>query len=172
MKYKKIILAGGNGYLGGVLARYYKYLADEIIILSRKPQAPDGNIITHVWNGRTEGEWLQDLAGADMLINLCGKNVDCRYTEKNRAEIINSRVIPTALLGKAIEKMADPPKLWINVTGISIYRHAEDHPQYEETGEVGYDFLAGVSKKWEEAFFNSNTYTENSFADGRCVWTY
>ncbi len=140
MIYRKIILAGGNGYLGGILAEYYRHLSKEVIILSRKVKAPHGNIKTLLWDGRTEGEWVNALEGADALINLCGKNVNCRYTPKKRAEIINSRVIPALLLGKAIEKMENPPKLWINITPATIYRHAEDRPQDEETGEFGYSF--------------------------------
>ena len=134
MKYNKIVLAGGNGYLGRVLAEYYKPLANEIIILSRKEKDANGNIQTVLWDGRSEGEWIKSLNGADLLINLCGKNVNCRYTEENKAEIINSRTIPTALLGSVIAEMEKPPKLWINVTSATIYRHAEDRPQDEETG--------------------------------------
>jgi uncharacterized protein (TIGR01777 family) len=157
MKYKKIILAGGNGYLGGVLADYYKNLADEVIILSRKFRTADENIKTLIWNGRTEGEWAQNLNGADLLINLCGKNVNCRYTKENREEIISSRIIPTQLLGNVIEKLEHPPKLWITVTSATIYRHAEDRPQDEETGETGYGFSINVCRQWEDTFFGIST---------------
>ena len=157
MKYNKIVLAGGNGYLGGVLAEYYKPLANEIIILSRKEKAANGNIQTVLWDGLTGGEWIKSLNAADLLINLCGKNVNCRYTEDNKAEIINSRIIPTALLGSVIAGMENPPKLWINVTSATIYRHAEDRPQDEETGEIGCGFSIDVCRQWEETFFNTNT---------------
>lgn len=157
MRYNKIVLAGGNGYLGRVLAEFYKPLANEVIILSRKNKAAKGNIQTVLWDGRTEGEWKKSLNGADLLINLCGKNVNCRYTEENKAEIINSRIIPTALLGSVIAEMENPPKLWINVTSATIYRHAEDRPQDEESGEIGYGFSIDVCRKWEETFFNANT---------------
>ncbi|OOQ60809.1 TIGR01777 family oxidoreductase [Mucilaginibacter pedocola] len=157
MKYHKIVLAGGNGYLGTVLAKYYKNLAEEIILLSRKPAATIGNIKTLVWDGETEGDWAEALNGADMLINLCGKNVNCRYTEKNKAEIIRSRVVPTTLLGKVIGKLAQPPKLWINLASATIYRHAEDHAQDEATGEIGYGFSIDVCKQWEQCFFDADT---------------
>lgn len=156
-KYQKIILAGGNGYLGTVLSEYYRDLADEIIILSRKPKAANRNIKTAVWDGCTEGDWITALDGADMLVNLCGKNVNCRYTKANREEIINSRVIPTKLLGKVIEKMPNPPKLWINLSSATIYRHAEDRPQDEINGDIGYGFSIDVCQRWEEAFYDSNT---------------
>jgi uncharacterized protein (TIGR01777 family) len=157
MKYKKIILAGGNGYMGGVFTDHYKDLAAEIIILSRQPKAPTDNISTLVWDGQTEGDWINQLEGADMLVNLCGKNVNCRYTEKNKAEIFASRLLPTALLGKVVAELAEPPKLWINISSATIYHHAEDRPQDEETGEIGYGFSIDVCKQWEETFFNSET---------------
>lgn len=157
MKYKKIILAGGNGYLGGVLANYYKELAEEVIILSRTAAAADRNIKTLVWDGVLEGEWLTHLEGADLLVNLCGKNVNCRYTKKNQEEIISSRINPTKLLGRVIEKLAQPPKLWITITSATIYRHSEDRPQDEETGEIGYGFSIDVCKRWEQEFFNTET---------------
>lgn len=157
MKYHKVILAGGNGYLGKVLADYYKDLAEEVLILSRKPMTASGNMRTEVWDGKGEGDWIKSLEGADLLVNLCGKNVNCRYTPKNQAEIISSRTIPTRLLGKVIGKMARPPKLWINVTSATIYRHAEDHAQDEMNGELGYGFSIEVCKQWEAAFFECET---------------
>jgi len=157
MKYGKIILAGGNGYLGGVLAKHFSSLANEVIILARKPQAETGNIKTMLWDGKTMGEWTHSLQGADLLVNLCGKNVNCRYTEKNKKEIFDSRLIPTRLLGKAIKEMENPPKLWINITSATIYRHAEDRPQDEFTGEIGNGFSIEVCKAWEKSFFENET---------------
>jgi uncharacterized protein (TIGR01777 family) len=157
MHHKKIVLAGGNGYLGGVLANYYKDKADEIVILSRKPMPQQHNIKTVVWDGHHGGDWITELEGADLLINLCGKNVNCRYTPQNRKDIIASRVNPTNALGAAIGTLNNPPQLWINVTSATIYRHAEDHPQDEETGEIGYGFSIDVCKMWEGTFFGFTT---------------
>ena len=157
MLYQKIILAGGNGYLGQVLAEYYKHMAKEVIILGRKSKPADGNVRTLVWDGVNKGDWVSQLDGADLLVNLCGKNVNCRYTEKNKAEIISSRVLPTVLLGSVIEEMANPPKLWINITSATIYRHAEDRPNDEETGEIGYGFSIDVCRKWEDTFLQTHT---------------
>ncbi|MBW4890461.1 TIGR01777 family oxidoreductase [Mucilaginibacter sp. HMF5004] len=156
MTYKKIILAGGNGYLGGVLADHYKDLADEIIILSRKTKALNGHIKTLIWDGQTEGDWANELEGADLLINLCGKNVNCRYTQVNRDEIVASRVLPTALLNRVVTKLQNPPQLWINLSSATIYRHAEDRPQDEETGDIGYGFSIDVCNVWEKTFFEVN----------------
>ncbi|MFD2966949.1 TIGR01777 family oxidoreductase [Sphingobacterium bambusae] len=157
MEYNKIVLAGGNGYLGGVLANYYSSRAKEVVILARKDKAPNGNIKTVLWDGCTAGAWEGQLNGADLLINLCGKNVNCSYTESNKAKIIRSRVIPTALLGEAVAKLENPPKLWINVTSATIYRHAEDRSQDEENGEIGQGFSVDVCRRWEEVFFETDT---------------
>jgi uncharacterized protein (TIGR01777 family) len=157
MKYQKIILAGGNGYLGTVLANHFKTLANEVIILSRKAAPNNGNIATIFWDGKTEGAWINHLAGADLLVNLCGKNVNCRYTEKNKKEIFDSRLIPTALLNKVIAGMDNPPKVFINITSATIYRHAEDRPQDEVNGEIGTGFSVAVCKAWEQTFFETET---------------
>lgn len=135
------------------MADYYRDKADEIIILSRKGKAAEDNSKTLVWNGRTEGNWASELEDADLLINLCGKNVNCRYTQANRDEIVASRVLPTALLNRVVAKLQKPPKLWINLSSATIYRHAEDRPQDEETGDIGYGFSIDVCKIWEKTFF-------------------
>jgi len=155
MKYRKIILAGGNGYLGTVLAEYFSPLADEVIILARKPQAEIENIKTFLWDGHTAGDWALSLENADLLVNLCGKNVNCRYTKQNKQEIFDSRLIPTRLLGKVIKEMENPPKIWINITSATIYRHAEDGPQDELTGEIGEGFSIRVCKAWESSFLKT-----------------
>lgn len=157
MKYHKIILAGGNGYLGRVLAAHYSLLCDEVIVLSRKGAPDAGNVRTVVWDAKQEGDWTNYLEYADLLINLCGKNVNCRYTKKNKEEIIRSRVVPTTLLGNVLSKLQHPPKLWINVTSATIYRHAEDRPQDELTGEIGDGFSVDVCQQWEQAFFEADT---------------
>lgn len=153
MKYKKIVLAGGNGYLGRVLAEYYSNKADEVVILSRHAKETDRNVRTVIWDGKTWGKWAADLVNADILINLCGKNVNCRYTVKNKAEIFASRLLPTELLGLAIRDLIEPPKLWINVTSATIYRHAEDRPQDEITGDIGSGFSVDVCQAWEKVFY-------------------
>ncbi|TWR28169.1 TIGR01777 family protein [Mucilaginibacter achroorhodeus] len=157
MKFNKIILAGGAGSLGTKLAEYYSDKANEIVILSRKPKAPQGNIRTVVWDAKTAGDWIKELDGSDILINLCGKNVNCRYTDKNKAEILSSRLVPTRLLGEVIARSENPPALWLNAASATIYRHAEDRPQNEETGEIGYGFSIDVCKQWEQTFFEQQT---------------
>jgi len=157
MKYQKIILAGGNGYLGNVLTEYYRPLASEIIIIARKACASNGNVRTLVWDGKNEGDWATELENSDLLINLCGKNVNCRYNTKNKQAILDSRIDPTGLLGKVIAKLKYPPALWINAASATIYRHAEDRPQDEFTGEIGAGFSVDICKAWESLFFSFET---------------
>lgn len=154
-KYEKIVLAGGNGYLGQVLAKHYSGLTNEVIVLARKPKTKQANIRTVVWDGKSEGSWAENLENADLLVNLCGKNVNCRYTPKNQEEIIKSRIVPTRLLDRAVEQLKNPPKVWINITSATIYRHAEDYGQDEISGEIGYGFSVDVCKKWEASFFET-----------------
>jgi len=157
MKYHKIVLAGGNGYIGTKLAEHYKALTDEVIILARQPQPTDGNVKTLVWDGKNAGDWVSELENADLLVNLCGKNVNCRYTERNKQEILASRVDPTNLLNEVVLKLQHPPKLWINASSATIYRHAEDRPQDELNGDIGYGFSVDICRAWENAFFRVNT---------------
>ncbi|BAV08295.1 hypothetical protein SAMN05421788_112103 [Filimonas lacunae] len=154
MLYQKIVLAGGNGYLGGVLVRYFKDKAASIIILARKASPDVDNVQTIVWDGVTQGAWCTALEGADMLVNLCGKNVNCRYTAQNQRALLESRLLPTRALGVAVTGCKLPPELWINVTSATIYRHAEDKPQDEATGQIGYGFSIDICKAWESAFFD------------------
>jgi uncharacterized protein (TIGR01777 family) len=155
MLHRKIVLAGGNGYLGGVLARYYSTRAEKVILLCRSARSQEGNIHTVVWDGVNSGEWQQELEQADLLVNLCGKSVNCRYTKRNREQILQSRIIPTHLLNRAVLACSRPPRLWINITSATIYRHAEDRPQDEYTGQEGYGFSIDICKAWEQAFFET-----------------
>jgi NAD dependent epimerase/dehydratase family enzyme len=90
---------------------------------------------------------------ADVVINLAGKSVNCRYGAKNRAEILRSRVATTRELGQAIRDADHPPALWLNSSTATIYRHAEDRPMTESTGELGTGFSVSIARAWEAAFF-------------------
>lgn len=141
---KKIVLAGGTGFIGQYLERTYTNQGYIVHIISRQP----GQVS---WND--EQAMIGALEGAEMVINLAGKSVNCRYNEKNKREIYESRTKTTEALGKAIEKCQKPPQLWINSSTATIYRHAEDRPMTESTGELGTGFSVDVGKAWEDAFF-------------------
>jgi len=104
------------------------------------------------WDGKTVGPWTDGLEGSDILINLNGKSVDCRYTKKNKELIYSTRLDSTAALGKAIQQCKIPPKLWINSASATIYRHSLDKEMDEYTGEIGSGFSVEVCQKWEAAF--------------------
>jgi uncharacterized protein len=142
---KKIVIAGGTGFTGQYLTQKFKSLGYEVIIISRQTE--------HInWDNTTA--IIAALENAEMLINLAGKSVDCRYNEKNKKEIFNSRINTTKALGEAILKCKKPPSLWINSSTATIYRHAEDRPMTESTGEIGSGFSVNVATNWEKSFFD------------------
>ncbi|AST91932.1 TIGR01777 family protein [Sutcliffiella cohnii] len=148
---KKIVLAGGTGFIGEYFKEKFKELGYEVKIISRQMQ--------HIsWEDK-DGikEALED---AELLINLAGKSVNCRYNETNKNEIMNSRIRTTTLLGEAIQACENPPEIWMNSSTATIYRHAEDRPMTEDTGEIGTGFSVDVATNWEQTFFSfdlSNT---------------
>jgi uncharacterized protein (TIGR01777 family) len=162
MKNKKIVIAGGTGFIGQALAAFFGK-DNEVVILSRhipsSPQTADGYRIRHLhWDGlRVEKHWAAAIDGCDMVINLAGKSVNCRYTRKNKQEIFDSRTDSTRAIGLAIRDAVVPPKVWINAASATIYRHAEDRPQDEYTGETGAGFSVAVCKKWEQVFDEQRT---------------
>jgi len=142
---KKIVIAGGTGFIGNYLAAYYRSQGYTVLIISRQPN-------TILWNDKAA--IIQALENSEMLINLAGKSVDCRYNAKNKAEILSSRIDTTNTLGTYIQQCVQPPNLWINSSTATIYRHAEDRPMTESTGEIGSGFSVGIATQWEKAFFN------------------
>ncbi|GAL87749.1 hypothetical protein MYP_4980 [Sporocytophaga myxococcoides] len=148
----RIILAGGSGYLGMVLADFYKNKVKEIIILTRGKNEMKDNIRCVHWDGQQISDWIEWLEGSDLLINLTGKNVNCRYTDKNKNEIISSRVNATKVLGEALMKLENPPKVWIQCVSSTIYRDSRDKDMDEFSGEIGEGFSVDVCERWEEAF--------------------
>jgi uncharacterized protein (TIGR01777 family) len=154
---KKIIIAGGTGFLGTCLANHYSSQGLDVIVLTRGQSRRSGTLEHVHWNGKNSGVWTEALEGADAIINLNGKSVDCRYNEKNKALIYSTRLDSTAALGKAIQKAMIPPKVWINAASATIYRHSLDKEMDEATGEIGSGFSVDVCKKWEAAFNNFHT---------------
>ena len=149
----KVILAGGSGFIGNILADHFMSKGDEVVIFSRSPQSDYSGVKSIYWDAVTLGEWVKELEGADVLINLTGKSVNCRYNAENKALILSSRINATNILGEALKKVKHPPELWINSASATIYRHAQDHPQDEETGEKGKGFSVEVCEAWEKAFY-------------------
>ena len=160
----RIVIPGGSGQVGRVLARYFSERGHQVIVLTRGPHTAEWQTVH--WDAQAPGSWTQYLEGADVCINLAGRSVNCRYTTANRAEIYNSRIVSTRLLGEVIGSLANPPRLWLNASTATIYRHALDRPMDERNGELGgnepgapdtWKFSIRVAKDWETAFFKADT---------------
>jgi uncharacterized protein (TIGR01777 family) len=145
MKNKKIVLAGGTGFVGKYLKTKFSELGYEVKIISRQNNSIQWTDLISI---------QEAIDNSEMLINLAGKSVDCRYNKKNKEEILRSRTETTKILGDIILKCKNPPELWINSSTATIYRHAEDRPMTESDGEIGSGFSVSVAKEWEKTFFD------------------
>lgn len=154
---KKLIIAAGTGFLGQVLVEHFKDSFDEIVILTRGKSNSKNNIKYVNWNAKTFSGWENELENADVLINLAGKSVDCRYNKKNKQEIYNSRIESTKILNEAVLNCKNPPKHWLNSSTSTIYRFSLDKQMDEMNGEIGNDFSMNIAKSWEKAFFETDT---------------
>jgi uncharacterized protein len=147
----KIIIAGGSGFLGKSLEKHFQN--HEVWILTRNPKRP--NEIS--WDAKTLGNWTESLEKADVLINMTGKSVDCRYNDANRAEILRSRIDSTNVLQRAVDNCKNPPKTWLNSSSATIYVHAETQLMTEANGIIGDDFSMNICKSWEKVFFATSS---------------
>jgi hypothetical protein len=160
----RIVIPGGSGQMGQLLARHFSGQGHQVSILSRGPSVEPWESI--YWDGETIGPWTEALEGADICINLSGKSVNCRFTEKNRAALRNSRIRSTEILGAVISRLAQPPKLWMNASAASVYQHSIDRPMDEFTGINGreiegapdtWQFMMQLATDWEAAFYKTPT---------------
>jgi hypothetical protein len=158
----KIILAGGSGFLGNVLADYFAARGMEVVILTRNSN-PRADMIREVrWDGTSLGDWVKDFEGARALINLAGISVNCRYHARNRKLMLDSRLNSTRVLGEAIARCSNPPPVWLNSSTATIYKHTFG-PAWDETGEIGGCveakdiFSVHVATEWERVFNEANT---------------
>jgi uncharacterized protein (TIGR01777 family) len=160
----RIVLPGGSGQVGQMLAQYFQERGHYVTVLTRGPYTPPWQTVH--WDGEHVGPWTEHLEGADVCINLTGRSVNCRYTTENREAIYNSRIRSTRLLGEVIAGLADPPWLWLNASTATIYRHSLDTPMDEISGELGgnernapdtWNFSIRVAKDWETALFHTPT---------------
>jgi uncharacterized protein len=131
----RVVIPGGSGQVGNVLARHFHARGDSVVVLSRTTfPAPWRRV---AWDGVNLRSWVHELEKADVLINLSGRSVNCRYSSANRREIMESRTQSTRVLGEALNRLADPPRLWMNASTATIYRHSLDRPMDEISGELG-----------------------------------
>ncbi len=157
---KKVVLAGGSGFLGQTLTTWFAQRNWQVVILSRRARADSANVRTVVWDGRTLGDWTAELDGATALVNLAGRSVNCRYHRRNRDMILHSRLDSTRVLGAALARCSTSPPVWLNSSTATIYRHSLDRPMDEITGEIAGTpaakdlFSIEVATRWEQALMD------------------
>jgi uncharacterized protein (TIGR01777 family) len=165
----RIVLPGGSGQVGQMLARSFQDRGHHVTVLTRGPYS--ANWQTVHWDAVNPGPWTETLDGADVCINLTGRSVNCRLTAANRRAMYDSRIGSTRLLNRVIAGLANPPRVWLNASTATIYRHALDRPMDEATGEMGgneligkkrrapdtWDFSVHLAKDWEAALFDTET---------------
>jgi uncharacterized protein (TIGR01777 family) len=160
----KIVLPGGTGHLGRLLAAALD--GHELVVLSRDPAAAVPGARTVPWDGRTEGAWTAELDGADAVVNLAGRTVNCRYTAANLEQMLASRVQSAAAVGAAIAAAARPPRVWLQASTATIYAHRFDAANDEATGLIGgaepgvppyWAFSVRIAREWEQALHDAAT---------------
>jgi uncharacterized protein (TIGR01777 family) len=161
MTKNKIILAGGSGFLGRTLAKWYNKKGWEVIVFSRREyESNAARCVT--WDGENIGDWVDELEGARAIINLAGRSVNCRYTAANRRKMMDSRVLSTRILGQAISECKIPPQVWLNSSTATIYTHTYSTPHGEDgstnpTREAKDEFSIEIAKAWEKEFNTAYT---------------
>jgi uncharacterized protein (TIGR01777 family) len=156
MNEKRVILAGGSGFLGKLLSEYLTERGYEIIVLTRHPAQNAGRIKEVYWDGRTLGPWAELLNGARAVVNLAGKSVNCRYTPQNRREINESRVNSVRVIGEAIHACSKPPRVLVQAASLAIYGDTGDR-WCDESTSPGDGFPVETCLLWEKAFEESPT---------------
>jgi len=160
----KIVIPGGSGQVGTVLARAFHKDGYDVVVLSRRPVSAPWRAVE--WDGETLGDWIAEIEGADAIINLAGQSVNCRYNEQNRRLIKDSRVRSTKVVGDAIAQAWKPPRVWLQASTATIYAHRFDAPNDEATGMIGgtepnapdtWRFSIDVATSWERALNESPT---------------
>src|SRR5262245_43892697 len=131
----KIVMPGGTGQVGTILARAFHRAGHAVVVIGRDPKPAAWR--TAFWDAETLGPWAAEIDGADAVINLAGRSVNCRYTAENRRRILESRTRSARLVGQAIARSARPPRAWLQASTATIYAHRYDAPNDEATGSIG-----------------------------------
>ncbi len=154
----KIVIPGGTGQVGTLLARVFQGDGHEVVVLGRRPKAAPWRTVQ--WNPPALDSWASEFEGSDVVINLAGRSVNCRYTKKNREEILQSRVSSVKAVGRAISQASRPPSVWLQASTATIYAHRYDAPNDEKSGRIGgrepdvpetWHFSIDVATAWEKA---------------------
>lgn len=148
---RRIVIAGGSGFLGISLATHLATLGQSVVILSRRPPKVAGPWRHVAWDARSLGEWSKELDGAAGLVNLAGRSVDCIKTPDHCDEILRSRVEATRVLGQAVRLVEKPPPVWVQMSTAHIYGDPPD-VVCDEDSALGYGLAPTVGKAWEDTF--------------------
>src|SRR6201982_190742 len=160
----RIVIAGGSGQVGTILSRHFHAQGHDVVVLARSANLAQWRVVK--WDTGNLGDWASELDDSDVVINLAGRSVNCRYTAANRVAIKESRTKTTSLLGRAISHSPHPPRLGRTPSPPTIYRHIYDRPMDERTGEIGgnepdapakWNFSVDVATCWEAALFEAQT---------------
>jgi uncharacterized protein (TIGR01777 family) len=152
----KIVIPGGSGQVGTILARAFHGDGHDVVVLSRRPEMRGWRVVE--WDGVTLGAWQLEIDGADVVINLAGRSVNCRYNAANRREILDSRTASTRAIGEAIGRASRPPHVWLQASTATIYAHRFDAANDERSGVLGgterdapdaWRFSIDVARAWE-----------------------
>lgn len=160
---RRIVIAGGSGFVGSFLGKRLVVDGADVTVLTRSPGPDEGKIRQVQWDGKTLANWTREIDGADALINLSGRSVNCRYNEHNRRDILESRIDSTRVLGDAIAQARNPPPVWLNASTATIYEHTFDHPMDETTGVIAATpeakdaFSIEVACAWEKTLNEAET---------------
>jgi uncharacterized protein (TIGR01777 family) len=155
----KVVIPGGSGQVGTLLARDFHGRGADVVVLSRTPTIQPWREVG--WDGTTAGDWQQEIDGSDVVINMAGRSVNCRYSDSNRQEILTSRVQSTRAVGQAIAQSHKPPRLWLQASTATIYAHTYDRANDERSGIIGgnesgvpdsWRFSIDVARAWEREF--------------------
>ncbi|MCT8138458.1 TIGR01777 family protein [Anaerobacillus sp. CMMVII] len=148
---KKIVLAGGSGFLGKSLANFLLGKGYQVVILSRNSAPLDGQIKYVQWDGKTLGDWASEIDGSYAVVNFTGKSVNCIYTKKNREEIVSSRLDSVRVLREAILQCKQPPQAFVQAGSLAIFGDTTE--RCDENAPFGSGFSVDVCKQWETEFF-------------------
>jgi len=148
---KRIVIAGGSGFIGSALAAEWLARNGEVVVLTRSPRARADGVIEAEWDGTHLGEWIKYLDGAEALVNLAGKNIKCRHTPENVRELTESRVNAVRTIAVAMDHVTRPPRVWVQAGAIGFYGDSGD-AICDENSVNGKDTLADVCRQWENAF--------------------
>jgi len=149
---KRVVIAGGTGFIGRALAKELRARNYRVVVLTRKPRERDDGVEEVEWSMGYIGEWIKHLNRAAAVVNLAGRSINCRHTPENLHEILESRVDSVKTIAAAIDHLQRPPRAWVQAGAIGIYGDREDE-LCDENSSPGKDPLAEICKAWEKTFF-------------------